>query len=150
MDAVVFEVLSSGRVDLCSALEPCGTHEQGIHAGQLIRSIVLEVRERSVYAKCIGTGTYTFQLPQGMCLDATKAGNIAHLMNHSCSANCFSAVKAIPMPKEDDGCLKATNKVVLIAKRDIESGAELTYDYRCARTRESVSCPYNSQTSQCG
>ena len=100
--------------------------------GQLIRSSVLEVREKCIYSKYIGTGTYTFQLPQGMCLDATVAGNIANLLNHSCSANCFSAVKAILMPKNADAELQEVNKVVLIAKRDIQPGAELTYDYRCA------------------
>ena len=36
------------------------------------------------------------------------------------------------MPKNADAELQEVNKVVLIAKRDIQPGAELTYDYRCA------------------
>eukprot|EP00892_Ulva_mutabilis_P003513 jgi/Ulvmu1/1533/UM011_0263.1 len=110
------------------------------YQGELIRSIILEVREKAMYAKCIGTGTYTFQLPQGLCLDATMAGNAAHLMNHSCSSNCFSAVKAIPMLNQASGQVDGSNKVVLIAKRDIPSGAELTYDYRFCSDGEQLAC----------
>lgn len=100
-------------------------------SGEMIRSVILELRERGLYSKSIGIGTYTFQLPQGMCLDSTMAGNMAHLMNHSCSANCFSAVKTIPVPMKRDGSVKEVDKVVLVARRDIRAGSELTYDYRC-------------------
>lgn len=99
-------------------------------AGEMIRAIILELRERGLYSKSIGTGTYTFQLPQGMCLDATTAGNMAHLMNHSCSATCFSAVKTIPVPMKRKQSVQELDKVVLIAKYDIGAGTELTYDYR--------------------
>lgn len=99
------------------------------YAGQTIRSVILDLREKRSYATSIGTGTFTFQLPQDMCVDATRAGNIAHLMNHSCSPNCFSAVKTIYKPSPDGG-FEEVEKVILFAKRDIKAHDELTYDYR--------------------
>ena len=50
-------------------------------------------------------------------IDATVAGNMAQLLNHSCDPNCFSR----PVGQ---------SRVVLSALRDILPGEELTYDYR--------------------
>lgn len=98
-------------------------------AGELIRPAVLDVREKQMYNKMIGSGTYTFRLPcedMDMCLDATQSGNGAQLLNHSCSPNCFSTVKTIQF---DTGTM---HKIIIISRRDIAAGEELTYDYRCS------------------
>lgn len=85
------------------------------------------MRERRLYDKLLGSGTYTFKLEckgELMCVDASRRGNIAHLLNHSCEPNCFSATKTIFFP---DG---PVDGVVIVAGRDISAGDELTYDYR--------------------
>jgi SET domain-containing protein len=85
------------------------------------------MREKCMYNKMIGCGTYTFRVPyddMDMCLDATRSGNGAQLLNHSCSPNCFSSVKEI-LFKEG-----LQHKIIIISKWDIAAGEELTYDYR--------------------
>lgn len=70
--------------------------------------------------RIVGAGTYVFKLSESQNVDATCSGNIAHLLNHSCEPSCYSRVVTV------DGC----NHVVIFAKRDLEPGEELTYDYR--------------------
>jgi hypothetical protein len=53
-------------------------------------------------------------------VDATRAGNMAHLINHSCAPNCYSRLV----------CVGDRQHIVLFALRDIEPGQELSYDYR--------------------
>ena len=60
------------------------------YAGDLVRASVADVRERACYDSLVGAGTYIFRLNPAKCVDATRAGNIAHLLNHSCEPNCFS------------------------------------------------------------
>jgi SET domain-containing protein len=80
-----------------------------------------------LYNKLLGSGTYTFKLEykgELMCVDASRKGNMAHLLNHSCEPNCFSATKTIFFREgPEDG-------IVIIAGRDISAGEELTYNYR--------------------
>jgi hypothetical protein len=43
-------------------------------------------------------GTYIFRLNEDMCVDATVAGNIAHLLNHSCAPCCHSRTITVTHP----------------------------------------------------
>jgi len=61
--------------------------------------------------------TFFFSLDDGRVIDAGVRGNAARWINHSCSPNCET--------EEDDDC-----RVYIYAKRDIEAGEELTYDYK--------------------
>ena len=86
----------------------------------------------------VGAGTYVFRLDAAgtKMVDATRAGNLAHLLNHSCDPNCVSRsvvtgagvrhacmpVPGLPPPRRD--------AVLLLARRSIAPGEELTYDYR--------------------
>lgn len=92
------------------------------YVGEIIRPSVADVRERDEYDESVGQGTYMFSLggEAQMRLDATRAGNIANLANHSCEPNAHSRIIS---------CDNAQH-VCLFASRDIEAGEEITYDYR--------------------
>jgi uncharacterized protein len=59
--------------------------------------------------------TFLFELDSKHCIDAAFGGNISRFINHSCSPNCEAVV--------DEG------HIHIYAKRNIQPGVELTYDY---------------------
>lgn len=96
------------------------------YIGDLVRPSVADSRERAMYDSLVGAGTYVFRLNAQECVDATRAGNLAHLLNHSCNPNCYSrTVQVWHEPKK-----RAVDRVVIFALRDIAAWEELTYDYR--------------------
>jgi len=60
--------------------------------------------------------TFFFELDDGRVIDAGRRGNAARWINHSCKPNCKT--------REDD-----EGRVFIYAKRDIDPGEELAYDY---------------------
>ena len=59
--------------------------------------------------------TMLFSLEGGWVIDATRRGNSARWINHSCAPNCDI---------EEEG-----QRIFIEARRDIHLGDELTYDY---------------------
>lgn len=59
--------------------------------------------------------TMLFSLEGGWVIDATRRGNSARWINHSCAPNCEI---------EEEG-----RRIFIDAARDIRAGEELTYDY---------------------
>ena len=59
--------------------------------------------------------TMLFSLEGGWVIDATRRGNSARWINHSCAPNCEI---------EEEG-----HRIFIEARRDIRLGDELTYDY---------------------
>jgi SET domain-containing protein len=59
--------------------------------------------------------TMLFSLEGGWVIDATRRGNSARWINHSCAPNCDI---------EEEG-----RRVFIESRRDIHPGDELTYDY---------------------
>jgi SET domain-containing protein len=59
--------------------------------------------------------TMLFSIDGGLVIDATRYGNSARWINHSCAPNCEI---------EEEG-----HQVFIDARRDIRAGEELTYDY---------------------
>jgi len=59
--------------------------------------------------------TMLFSLEGGWVIDATRRGNSARWINHSCAPNCEI---------EEEG-----QRIFIEARRDIRLGDELTYDY---------------------
>jgi hypothetical protein len=98
------------------------------YAGEMVRPTVADQREAGSYNQLVGAGTYVFSLDDHFMVDATKAGNMAHLLNHSCQPNCYS--KHVHVWDETLG-VKVPH-VVICAKQAIPVSEELTYDYRSA------------------
>jgi hypothetical protein len=103
-------------------------HGRGVFATRTIRkgADIVEYRGRRVSAEVADDlpdsdpdnpyHTFLFELNDGRVIDAGRGGNAARWINHSCRPNCE--------PYEDDDC-----RVFIAAKRTIEAGEELAYDY---------------------
>ncbi|XP_024377604.1 uncharacterized protein [Physcomitrium patens] len=100
------------------------------YAGEVVRPVIADIRERRCYDSLVGAGTYMFRIDDERVVDATHAGTIAHLINHSCEPNCYS--RTVTASGED--------RIIIFAKRNIEVGEELTYDYRFMSKDEVLTC----------
>ncbi|GJP37269.1 hypothetical protein CLOM_g21700, partial [Closterium sp. NIES-68] len=107
------------------------------YGGEVVRPVVADLRERRCYDSLVGAGTYMFRIDGNRVVDATRAGTIAHLINHSCNPNCYSRVVLA----------SAEERIVIFARRDIRAGEELTYDYRFDSQDEQLAC--NCGSSAC-
>ncbi|MCW5898405.1 MAG: SET domain-containing protein-lysine N-methyltransferase [Flavobacteriales bacterium] len=90
------------------------------YKGQLIRHE--EADER--YYSDVETGhTFLFTLNDKWIVDANVDGNIAKWINHSCAPNAVAFIHGHKSgkPKKD--------RVIIEARRKIEPGEEITYDY---------------------
>ena len=67
--------------------------------------------------------TMLFSVDGGMVIDATRRGNSARWINHSCAPNCDTYEK--------------DKRMYIRAIRDIRPGEELSYDY-CIETNERI------------
>ena len=89
------------------------------YRGELIGNAMAEKREEEYEAAKIGSD-YMFRIDADIVCDATKQGNVARFINASCEPNCYT--KIIPL----DG----SKRIVIYAKREINAGEELCYDYK--------------------
>jgi len=103
------------------------------YAGEVIRASVADVRERRYDAQ--GIGCYMFRCGDDDVIDATKCGNVARFINHSCEPNCYSRQIII------DGRLH----IIIFALRDIRCGEELTYDYKFPLEEVKMPCFCNAR-----
>ncbi|TXG72916.1 hypothetical protein EZV62_001495 [Acer yangbiense] len=100
------------------------------YTGELVRPPIADRRERFIYNSLVGAGTYMFRIDDERVIDATRAGSIAHLINHSCEPNCYSRVISV----------SGDEHIIIFAKRDIKQWEELTYDYRFFSIDEQLAC----------
>ncbi|GAB2235555.1 hypothetical protein Droror1_Dr00025983 [Drosera rotundifolia] len=100
------------------------------YTGELVRPSVADRREHLIYNSLVGAGTYMFRVADERVIDATRAGSIAHLINHSCEPNCYSRVITI----------NGDEHIIIFAKRDVKQWEELTYDYRFFSIDERLPC----------
>jgi SET domain-containing protein len=104
------------------------------YCGEIVRPSVADLREARCYDALVGAGTYVFRRDDAGSVDATRAGNMAHLINHSCAPNCYSRLVTVT------GSPGAVPHIVLFALRDIPAGVEISYDYRFASESERLPC----------
>ncbi|KAG9447430.1 hypothetical protein H6P81_013558 [Aristolochia fimbriata] len=100
------------------------------YTGELVRPPVADLREHFIYNSLVGAGTYMFRIDEERVIDATRAGSIAHLINHSCEPNCYSRMITV----------SGDEHIIIFAKRDINQWEELTYDYRFFAIEEKLAC----------
>ncbi|XP_050232395.1 histone-lysine N-methyltransferase ATX2-like [Mercurialis annua] len=100
------------------------------YTGELVRPPIADRREHFIYNSLVGAGTYMFRIDDNSVIDATRAGSIAHLINHSCEPNCHSRVINV----------NGEQHIIIFAKRDIKRWQELTYDYRFFSIDERLAC----------
>lgn len=81
-----------------------------------------------------GDGKYFFDVGKKYTIDGSVRYNIARYLNHSCDPNCYS---------EQEG-----TRIFIYARRKIEAGEELTYDYGKEYVEEYIS-PYGCRCASC-
>ncbi|KAK3084381.1 hypothetical protein FSP39_012573 [Pinctada imbricata] len=112
------------------ALEPIASDEMVIeYVGESIRQSIADLREKKYEAEGCGS-SYLFRVDTENIIDATKVGNLARFINHSCNPNCYA--KIIPLENQ--------KKIVIYSKRDIDVNEEITYDYKFPIEDEKIPC----------
>jgi SET domain-containing protein len=104
-------------------------HGRGVFAAEKIKrgTVIVEYKgKRSTWDEAMErpdsdpddpAHTFLFEIDDGRVIDARVRGNAARWINHSCDPNCET--------REDE-----KGRVFIEARRKIQPGAELTYDYR--------------------
>ncbi|XP_056390883.1 histone-lysine N-methyltransferase SETD1B isoform X1 [Hyla sarda] len=102
------------------AMEPIAADEMVIeYVGQNIRQVIADMREKRYEDEGIGS-SYMFRVDHDTIIDATKFGNFARFINHSCNPNCYAKVITVESQK----------KIVIYSKQYINVNEEITYDYK--------------------
>jgi len=75
------------------AMESIAADEMVIeYVGQMVRPVVADLRERQYEATGIGS-SYLFRIDLDTIIDATKCGNLARFINHSCNVSIFNIIQ---------------------------------------------------------
>ncbi|XP_040580169.1 uncharacterized protein Set1 [Lepeophtheirus salmonis] len=112
------------------AMEDIGADEMVIeYVGSVIRPVLSDVRENRYEKQGIGS-SYLFRIDSEYVVDATKCGNLARFINHSCDPNCYAKIITIDGEK----------KIVIYSRQPIAFGEEITYDYKFPIEDEKIRC----------
>ncbi|KAK2840683.1 hypothetical protein Q7C36_012262 [Tachysurus vachellii] len=112
------------------AEEPIAADEMVIeYVGQSIRQVIADMREKRYEQEGIGS-SYLFRVDQDTIIDATKCGNLARFINHSCNPNCYAKVITV----------EAKKKIVIYSRQPISVNEEITYDYKFPIEDEKIPC----------
>lgn len=99
------------------------------YIGQKIRSLVADEREKAYERRGIGS-SYLFRIDEQSVIDATRRGNFARFINHSCQPNCYAKVLTIEGEK----------RIVIYSRTIINKGEEITYDYKFPLEDDKIDC----------
>ncbi|KAM3874292.1 histone-lysine N-methyltransferase SETD1B-A [Diretmus argenteus] len=112
------------------AQEPIAADEMVIeYVGQNIRQVIADMREKRYEEEGIGS-SYMFRVDHDTIIDATKCGNFARFINHSCNPNCYAKVITVESQK----------KIVIYSRQPITVNEEITYDYKFPIEDEKIPC----------
>ncbi|XP_053704245.1 histone-lysine N-methyltransferase SETD1B-A isoform X5 [Synchiropus splendidus] len=112
------------------ALEPIAADDMVIeYVGQNIRQVIADMREKRYEEEGIGS-SYMFRVDHDTIIDATKCGNFARFINHSCNPNCYAKVITVESQK----------KIVIYSRQPINVNEEITYDYKFPIEDEKIPC----------
>ncbi|GFS24985.1 histone-lysine N-methyltransferase SETD1B-like [Elysia marginata] len=117
------------------AMEPIASDEMVIeYVGEKVRQPIADLREKHYEMTGIGS-SYLFRVDHETIIDATKCGNLARFINHSCNPNCYAKIITVDGHK----------KIVIYSKRDIDVNEEITYDYKFPFEEDKIPCLCGSQ-----
>ena len=86
------------------ALEPIAEGEMVIeYVGQAIRQSMADLRETKYEQQGIGS-SYLFRVDHDTIIDATKCGNLARFVNHSCNVSSISYLFLYSYNEDIFGC----------------------------------------------
>ncbi|XP_068461091.1 histone-lysine N-methyltransferase SETD1B-like [Clinocottus analis] len=112
------------------AMEPIAADEMVIeYVGQIIRQDIADMREQRYEEEGIGS-SYLFRVDQDTIIDATKFGNLARFINHSCNPNCYAKIITVESQK----------KIVIYSRQLIHIDEEITYDYKFPIEETKIPC----------
>nr|XP_020446083.1 histone-lysine N-methyltransferase SETD1B-like [Monopterus albus] len=112
------------------AMEPIAADEMVIeYVGQIIRQVIADMREQRYEEEGIGS-SYLFRVDQDTIIDATKCGNLARFINHSCNPNCYAKIISVESQK----------KIVIYSRQPISVNKEITYDYKFPIEETKIPC----------
>ena len=84
--------------------------------------------------------TFLFTLDDDLLIDGGRGGNASRFLNHSCDPNCEAVIHG------DD----ADARIFFHALRNIQPGAELTFDYKYERTDAHTEADERFYACRCG
>jgi hypothetical protein len=99
------------------------------YVGEMITNKIADYREIEYNERGFGD-CYMFRFDADNIIDATKYGNLARFINHCCEPNCKAQCNVINGKKH----------ILLLAKRFIKAGEEITYDYNFEVESEKIQC----------
>ncbi|SPP76607.1 blast:Histone-lysine N-methyltransferase ash1 [Drosophila guanche] len=107
------------------------------YVGEVVTERDFKQRMASIYLN--DTHHYCLHLDGGLVIDGQRMGSDCRFVNHSCEPNC----------EMQKWSVNGLSRMVLFAKRPIEQGEELTYDYNFSLFNPSEGQPCRCNMPQC-